>query len=156
MEELQYKMSAVDDLLARHKLKALLLQRISSFAWITGGAASYINTAATEGTASILITPDTRYVITNNIEATRMEQEERLKDRGWQIHVDPWYKSPATITRLAKGLKMGSDMPFAGARDLSNDIARLRSRLCDDEISRFRNQKGERYKKLIDTVGLRR
>ena len=70
------------DLLAKHHLEALLLQRVSSFAWATCGAASYINTAATTGDASLLITPSGRYVLTNNIEAPRLEQELRELSHG--------------------------------------------------------------------------
>ena len=78
MTEFTQKQVRIKALLAERHLDALLLQRVSSFAWATCGAASYINSAATDGAASLLVTPSGRYLITTNIEATRLEQEEKL------------------------------------------------------------------------------
>ena len=89
MNELDRKLERVRRLLDQHQLDALLLQKVSSFAWATCGAASYINTAASNGTADLLITPSGRYLITNNIEATRLEQEEKLAEQGWEFQVGP-------------------------------------------------------------------
>jgi len=52
MEELRDKERRVKDLLDQQGLDALLLQRVSSFAWYTGGASSYVNTASDMGAAS--------------------------------------------------------------------------------------------------------
>jgi antitoxin VapB len=82
MAEFSQKQDRIQALLTERKLDALLLRRVSSFAWATCGAASYVNTATTNGEAALLITSSDRYVITNNIEATRLEQEEKLKDQG--------------------------------------------------------------------------
>ena len=49
MNEIQRKLASVRGLLAAHQLDGILLQRVSSFAWLTGGAASYVNTATTTG-----------------------------------------------------------------------------------------------------------
>ena len=49
MSELENVLSRIRGLLAERGLDALLLERVSSFAWATCGAASYINTAATNG-----------------------------------------------------------------------------------------------------------
>ena len=53
---------------------ALLLRREASFAWATCGATSHVNLADSHGTASLLFTPKARYVITNNIEAARLQE----------------------------------------------------------------------------------
>jgi Xaa-Pro aminopeptidase len=42
------------------------------------------------------------------------------------------------VEKLAKGLKLGADVPYPGAVDLSNEIARLRAQLTPDEAARFR------------------
>ena len=73
MPELELKLVRIKNLLAKHQADALLLQRVSSFAWATCGGASYINTATTTGVGSLLITPKGRYLITDNIEAPRFE-----------------------------------------------------------------------------------
>lgn len=138
MNELDRKLERVRKLLDQHDLDALLLQKVSSFAWATCGAASYINTAASNGTADLLITPSGRYLITNNIEATRLEQEEKLAEQGWEFQVGPWYEPQEAIARLSKGLKLGVDGPFHGATDLSDEMSRLRANLFPEEVERFR------------------
>jgi hypothetical protein len=60
MTELETKLTRIDSLLRARGLEALLLQKVSSFAGATCGATSYVNTAATDGAASLLITPNGR------------------------------------------------------------------------------------------------
>jgi Xaa-Pro aminopeptidase len=138
MTEFDTKQGRIQALLAGRQLDALLLQRVSSFAWATCGAASYINTAATTGEATLLITPSGRHLITNNIEATRLEGEAKLVEQGWQFHVAPWYETPDTVAQFTKGLRLGADGRVPGAVDLSNDLARLRANLTPEEGERFR------------------
>jgi Xaa-Pro aminopeptidase len=132
------KQQAMRSLLDQHGLDALLLRKASSFAWATHGASSYINTASTYGEAALFITPDHHYLIANNIEAVRLEKEEGLKVQGWEFMVSPWYEDSSAIADLSAGKKLGSDAPFAGAVDLSNEMARLRAQLTTDEQDRFR------------------
>ena len=138
MTEFNHKQNRLQDLLAKHKLDALLLQRVSSFAWATCGAASYVNTATTTGEPALLITPSDRYLITNNIEATRLEQEEKLAAQGWEFRVAPWHESQGTVAELTRGLRLGADVLYPGATDLSGDLARLRANLTPEEGERFR------------------
>lgn len=139
MAEFDIKQNRIQDLLAERHLDALLLQRVSSFAWATCGATSHVNTAATNGEASLLITPSGRHLLTNNIEAIRLEGEEKLVEQGWQFHVASWYEAPDTLTRLTNGSRLGTDGPVPGAVDLSYDLARLRANLTPEEGERFRS-----------------
>ncbi len=138
MTEFSQKQDHIRALLAERELDALLLRRVSSFAWATCGAASYVNTATTNGEAALLITPSGRYLITNNIEATRLEQEEKLAAQGWEFRVAPWYQAQDTVAELTAGLRLGADGPYPGATDLSGDLARLRANLTPEEGERFR------------------
>ena len=138
MTEFDEKQKRIHALLTERKLDALLLQRVSSFAWATCGAASYVNTATTDGAASLLITPAGRYVIMNNIEATRLEQEEKLSEPGWQSRAAPWHGANNAIAELTRGLKLGADGAYPGATNLSYEIARLRANLTPEEGERFR------------------
>jgi antitoxin VapB len=138
MTEFAQKQTYIKELLEKYKLDGLLLQRVSSFAWATCGAASYVNAASTFGEASLLITSHHRYLITTSIEAPRIELEEKLKYQGWEFEVSPWHQKEDVIPRLVKGLKIGADNPYPGAVDLSKEIARLRARLTPEEGVRFR------------------
>jgi antitoxin VapB len=119
-------------------LDGLLLQRASSFAWATAGAASYVNTASSQGEATLLVTPNARYLVTNNIEATRLEHEEKLAEQGWTIRVGPWHEPQRALADLTQGLRLGADGPFPGATNLTAEVARLRSRLLPAEGQRMR------------------
>jgi len=138
MTELETVLASIRKLLAARGLEALLLQRVSSFAWATCGAASYINTAATNGVAALLVTPGAHYLTTDNIEAPRLEREEKLAEQGWKFELSPWYEPSGAVARLAAGLKLAADGPYPGAVDLSSEIAELRSVLTPEAIVRFR------------------
>jgi len=137
MAEFNQKQDRIQALLAKHEIDAFLLQRVSSFAWATCGAASYVNTATANGEAMLLITPSDRYLITNNIEATRLEQEEKLTAQGWECRVVLWHEAQDAVTELTRGLRLGADGPYPGATDLSDELARLRANLTPEEGERF-------------------
>jgi Xaa-Pro aminopeptidase len=138
MTEFTQKQNRIKAVLAERHLDALLLQRVSSFAWATCGAASYINTAATDGTASLLVTPSGRYLITANNEAARLEQEEKLVEQRWEFRVAPWYANNEAVAQLTRGLKLGADGPYPGATDLSSAVSQFRANLMPEEGERFR------------------
>jgi antitoxin VapB len=124
--------------LEARNLDALLLQRVSSFAWATCGVASYVNTASTNGESALLITPQGRYLITNNIEAERLKRDPRIQDQGWEFCIAPWYKGNTAVADLPQHYKLGADSLYLDAVDLSPDIARLRANLTPEEGERFR------------------
>lgn len=138
MSEFNEKQEKIQALLAAHELDALLLKNVSSFGWATCGGASYVNTAATDGVALLLFTPAGRYVITNNIEANRLEQEEGLKGQGWTFRVGPWHEAEQHVAELTQGLRLGADTPCHGATDLSAAVAQLRATLTSEEGERFK------------------
>jgi Xaa-Pro aminopeptidase len=138
VSEFSQKQDRIQALLAERELDALLLRRVSSFAWATCGAASYVNTATTNGEAKLLITSSGRYLITNNIEATRLEHEEKLAAQGWEFRVAPWYEAQDTVAELTQGLRLGADGPYPGAADLSGDLVHFRVNLTPEEGERFR------------------
>ncbi len=138
MSEFQTKQETIRNFLTKNQVDALLLQRISSFAWATCGAASYINTAAAFGDASLLVTSTGSYLITNNIEATRLEKEEKLAAQGWEFKVSPWHESHRLIDTIARGLRLGADHAYPGALDLSPQVSAMRSLLLPEEVDRFR------------------
>ena len=136
--EFEKKINILRAMLDEYGVDALLLRRVSSFAWATCGAASYVNSATTEGAASLVITRDHLYLVTNNIEAPRLEREEKLTEQGWDFHVTPWDKAQHALQTLASGLSLASDVPFPDAKDIASEISHLRSHLMPEEGERFR------------------
>jgi antitoxin VapB len=137
-EEFQIKLSCVHAMLDKHHAEGLLLRRISSFAWATCGAESYVNTAASEGAASLFITREQHYLLTNSIEAPRMKQEFGLVDQGWEFLISPWTEPLKELDKLVDGKNFAADGPFPGAVDVNGEVAGLRSALTGIEGERFR------------------
>ncbi len=136
--ELGTKLARVQELLAARNLDALLLRRVANFAWLTGGAASYINTADIYGVAALLLSPAGRFLVTDNIEAPRFREEERLEAQGWQFLVAPWHRGAEILAERTQGLRLGADGPYPGAVDLEVELMPLRAALTPEEQARFR------------------
>lgn len=121
------------------RVDVIVLRKVSSFAWATGGGLSFVNTAAANGVASLVFGPAGRAVVTTNIEAARLCDEENV--RGWDIDVDPWHVPRGALDALTRGHRIGfdgGDPPTEGARDLDAEIARLRASLVGAEGERLR------------------
>jgi Xaa-Pro aminopeptidase len=138
IQEVALKLSRARSLIEKHNADGLLLRRVSSFAWATCGVASYVNTATTEGGASLLITRDHSYLATSIIEAPRFEQEANLVRQGWELFVSPWTDPMAALSGLTQGKKLIADCAYPGAKDVSPEIARLRAGLTGPEGERMR------------------
>lgn len=151
MTETQEKLGRVRQLMAARSLDAIVIDRVANFAWLTEGGASYVNTASTFGAVSLLITPDKQYVLTNNIEATRMAAEEPVEGLGYELQIDPWYGPSAAADKLLAGKKLGSDGGRPGSVDLTAEIAALRLPRTPTEVARFQ-QLGKACARAMDTA----
>lgn len=130
------KLALVREFMSINSVDTLLLQRSNNFAWLTDGAASYIGIASDIGPSSILITKDFHYVLTNNIEALHLKQEQGLSD--WDFLVSSWIDGQVSnIKKLSVGV-IGSDYFFPEARDISSLFAPLRYDLDELELKRYR------------------
>jgi Xaa-Pro aminopeptidase len=136
--ELDAKLAILAGLMNDHHLEAMLIRRIPNFAWATCGASAYVNCATEESTASLLICASGRYLITNNIEAPRLEKEEGLAAQGWEFRVGQWNEPQGDVEELARGVRLGADSPYPGAIDLADAFPRLRVNLHPQEQSRLK------------------
>jgi antitoxin VapB len=137
MNEFEIKQKRINALLEKHKLDGLLMHRASSFAWATCGVSSYINTASSYGEASILLLPPKKYIVTNNIEAVRLEKEGQLNGKGWEFLIAQWHEKVDLVGKLIDGKRIGSDTFLDGYVDISFELARLRANLTTEEGQRF-------------------
>jgi Xaa-Pro dipeptidase len=117
-------------------LDAVVLRRPENFAWYTGGADNRVDHASPAGVADIVVTRTGEHVVTNNIEATRMREEQVP---GWEILEYEWYSGPGDLVhQLAGGGAIGSDAADPSEVDVAGLVAPLRYRLDDDAIDRYR------------------
>lgn len=137
--EFNQKLTTIRDLLLEKDLDALILKRVSSFAWATCGAASYVNTATTLGDSSLVILRDRNILFTQNNEASRLEDEEMLRTQGWEFQVKRWDSDEDPIGFVTRGMKLGADCDFPRAQNLTIEMARIRSKLGKEEQQRLRS-----------------
>jgi Xaa-Pro aminopeptidase len=138
----QFRQNQIELFLEEHNLDALVLKRVSSFAWATCGAASYINIASTTGEAELVLTPSMKILVTNNIEEARLKKEENLIEQGWEFMSVPWYQKQNLIQEMTAGLNTGTDLPGSKFIDISAPLARTRTFLSPLDRDRFRELGG--------------
>ena len=125
------------ELMDGHGVGALLLSSPANFAWYTGGADNRVDHGDPVGVASVLLTMDDAYILTNNIEAPRMREEQAPQ---MEVVEHPWYEEPAALLReLAGGAGVGTDFPCTSGPDLSAEISPLRYVLDPDAIDLYRD-----------------
>ena len=139
-EEIQEKVRRVRALLQTKGLNGVLLKRQANFSWLTAGGINLIGIATEMGGTSLLITEKAKYVITSNIEAPRMIEEEEVEKLGFQLKTFPWYEDQeaAIAEELVGGGPLGCDVPYPNSVPVAEDVVRLRFSFTPGEIERYR------------------
>jgi Xaa-Pro dipeptidase len=141
-EEIAEKKRRLRGLLAELELDAVYLKQQSNFSWLTGGGLNVVGITLELGVAGLLLTADREYAVCNNVEAPRMEKEERLGEQGYALHSFLWYENREAelVAELAGGstARIGADHPFPGAENISSRIKVLRYNLTSWEVERYR------------------
>lgn len=144
--EVQAVLARARQVMAAHQLDALWARSVSSVYWLTQGFNTAVNTAADAGIASILVTPEAAYAITDTIEALRVKEEGRAEVLGFTLHADPWWeRDPLGFIKSVVGSgTIGSDLPVSPAIvNVAGALALERSKLSAAEQDKAR-QAGKR------------
>lgn len=91
LDEINAKHVRVRDLIAELGVDALWLRQPHNIAWFTAGMDAQVDISATTGVYSLLITPEQRRIYTDNIEITRLRDEENVESLGFDLHESRWY-----------------------------------------------------------------
>ena len=128
-DELATKLARVTALLDTREVDALWLRRAENLAWITGGGDLLIHR---EGPpiADAVVTRECLTIVTNGIEAARLEAEELPPDT--RVEIVAWHDPGARGRRVA-GLVQGR----ACLHDGDTDLTELRQPLLDVEQARL-------------------
>jgi Xaa-Pro aminopeptidase len=142
IEEREYKHQRVVRFLDRHGLEGVLLTRRCNFSWYTCGARNYVSTADDAGNSSVLVTAEGAAVIANNIEATRLLEEE-LAPREMDAVVYAYFDAEDRARAFGQavgGRRIAADVPVAGvaAATLPAEFNHLRWSLTPAELQRYR------------------
>ena len=113
--------------LAQRGAEAVLLTDRANIAWLTNGADVHCDLFGASGVAQLLWSPQQRLVLTSNIEAARLAEEE-FGD-AWSIQSAPWWTPHAALPYLRLVCDTDPDDPLAAVRAplTAGDVERLRS-----------------------------
>jgi antitoxin VapB len=123
--------------MARYNVNALHLTTIANTAWITAGAATYVNESVDAAALGVLITEETTVILADRIEEPRLREEERLDELGFSFAIDPWYAHGLALERLTSGMCVANDTTpeWSG---LQRELSMLRATLLAGEQARLR------------------
>ncbi|MFL6672603.1 MAG: M24 family metallopeptidase [Massilia sp.] len=118
---------------------AIRLRGIDWFAWITAGGSSAVLLTAEVGVAEVLVTRGEACVMTDEIEAARLRDEEIPP--GFTYHIAPWAELELRedyVRGAADGAPVLSDRPQAGELPLPLALRQRRMVLDEAEQQRYR------------------
>lgn len=131
---------------------AVVLRRPANVAWYTGGLDNRVDHSDEGGVASIVVTADGEWILTDVIEAERLRRE-RNEALDLDVVDHPWPESPeSTLVDLVDGQPRASDLPASNSElDLAAAIAPLRHVLDEEAVSQYRKL-GADTRSIFDEV----
>lgn len=138
MEEIREKERRAREFMVREGLESLALSSIGNFAWATCGGQSHVSIATETGGAAVVFTREARYIVCDNIEARRIEDEE-VAGQGFEFRTCLWFESRKDdlIREIAGNGTLGSDTPMAGAKGIAAAFDPCRYSLTPEEVERY-------------------
>jgi len=141
MGERSEKHARLSAYLAGRGLDGVVLTRRCNFSWYTCGAHNHVAEACDVGVSSLVVTPDASAVVSNNIEATRLEAEDLPERIGLIVY--PYHDGRARLDAFGQAMGKGqfaADAPLDGLEMPLTDLEfdRLRWQLTGEEVERYR------------------
>lgn len=139
MTEIADKLATIRRHMTTSRLAAVRLRGSDWFAWATAGGSSVVLSTTEFGVAEVLVTASDAWVMTDAIEADRLQQEEVPPELPVWSH--PWAtpeRREEFVHFCTGGGAVASDRPVAGELALPSELARARWSLGAAEIERYR------------------
>jgi Metallopeptidase family M24 len=142
LEEISAKLEIMQAVLHETESAGIRLRGTDWFAWATAGASSTVLLAAEIGIAEVLVTPTTAWIITNEIEAQRLKDEQLpqgLEELPYKVYAYPWAENSEPFVReVTKGGKVLSDRPTLHEFLLPQSLIQSRRVMMPSELERYR------------------
>jgi len=133
------KLALLREAMARAGAGAIRLRGIDWFAWVTAGGSSVVLQTAEVGIAEVLVTQQEACVLTDEIEAARLRDEEIPP--GFTFHVAPWAQVELRehyVRAATDGRAVLSDRPLGAEQPLPAALRVQRMVLSEPEQQRYR------------------
>lgn len=137
--EAAVKLALLREVLDRTNAGALRLRGSDWFAWLTAGGSNAVLLSAETGVAEVLVSRDDACVLTDDIEAPRLREEE--VPPGFSFHVAPWTELDLReryVYEVADDEPVLSDRPANGEQPLPATLRQRRMVLGEGELQRYR------------------
>jgi Xaa-Pro aminopeptidase len=149
-EEVLIKLKIVRNILQETNSSGVRLRSVGWFAWITAGGSNTVLMTAETGVAEVLVTSDNAWVLTDEIEARRLQDEQfvGVSDTSlYNLYVYPWAEvsqREAFVDRVTHSGKILSDRPINSSLESTKEfllpqaLLRHRQIMLPSEIKRYR------------------
>lgn len=138
--EVSHKLELIRLALTEAQAQGVRLKGTDWFAWATAGGSNTVLLTAETGVAEVLVTLDDAWVLTDEIEAQRLKDEEL--PANFQLHVNPWADAAAReefVREATNGGKVLSDSPIPHVeKRLPASLQQHKQVLMSSEIERYR------------------
>ena len=132
-KEVTEKLARMRALMAARDLDAIILKKGANVAWAIGGRA-HVPTTLELACMDLVVRPDGIEVVTNKIEAERLQAEELSGLE--KVTVINWFEG--RDGQLPQGERVGIDGPDPVRVNLASELETLRRDLNEFEVARFR------------------
>lgn len=129
------KLRQVRNILRQTPSGAIWLRHRSNLAWLTDGARPYIHLTTDTGVFALLVTEQSCLLLTHDVEAERLQQEEGLQD--WQCISAPWHQPLPHPAQLLPNTVIASDLPDPGMPSVQEALLACRAPLSPLERQRY-------------------
>jgi Xaa-Pro aminopeptidase len=139
-EEVSRKLELIRKALTETGATGVRLKGTDWFAWATAGASNTVLLTAETGVAEVLVTVRDAWVLTDEIEAQRLEDEELSAD--FKLQVNPWADAAAResfVREVTNEGKVLSDRPIPHVeKRLPASLQQHKQVMMSSELERYR------------------
>ncbi|MBW4459720.1 MAG: M24 family metallopeptidase [Nodosilinea sp. WJT8-NPBG4] len=142
-EEISEKLAVLRHTLQETDAAGICLRGTDWFAWATAGGSNTVLLAAETGVAEVLVTPTDAWVLTDEIEAQRLKDEELPEGSPYKLQVSPWAQGSerqAFVQEATQGGQVLSDRPSGGSTETALPASLVQHRwvMLPSELDRYR------------------
>lgn len=138
-QEVSTKLEFIRQTLKENGAQGVYLCGTDWFAWITAGASNTVLLTAETGIASVLVTASDAWVLTDEIEAQRLQDEEL--PTNFKLHIYPWADTAARKSFISNATgdgKILSDRPVETQKPLPESLQQYKRVMMSSELERYR------------------
>jgi Xaa-Pro aminopeptidase len=138
-EEVSCKLELIRRALNETGANGVLLRGTDWFAWATAGADNTVLLTDVTGVAEVLVTAQDAWVLTDEIEAQRLRDEEL--PANFKLHVNPWADAIARASFVREATTGGlilSDRPTSHQDSLPPSLLHHKRVMLPSELERYR------------------